>query len=68
MDREGEKTLVYEIAILALVIWSIFLSFIWYGTGYSDGKKKLQKDAVLQGAAEYVADESGNSAFQWKGK
>jgi hypothetical protein len=34
--------------------------------GFVGGIDKVQKEAVLKGHAEWVADQSGKPAFKWK--
>lgn len=66
MDKTGESSLVT--LILVVIFGFVCLGvFVW---GYLVATKNLndswQREAVLQNKAEWVTDEKGKPAWQWK--
>jgi hypothetical protein len=52
--------------VLAVLILVLFLSTISKITGFNDGIENMQKEAVIKGHAEWVADTNGKPQFKWK--
>jgi hypothetical protein len=49
------------------LFWLILLGlFIAYATGFYLGETYMQKEAVIKGHAEWVADANGKPQFKWK--
>ena len=49
------------------LFWPILLGlFIAFSTGFYLGETYMQKEAVLKGHAEWVADANGKPRFKWK--
>jgi hypothetical protein len=50
-----------------VLFWLILLGlFIAFFTGLHLGETRMQKDAILNNHAEWVADTSGKPQFKWK--
>ncbi len=55
---------------IAMAICMIFVMAMCYWLGFMDGKKshtsEFEREAVRQGAAEYVVDVNKNATFRWR--
>jgi hypothetical protein len=50
-----------------VLFWLILLGlFIAFFTGFYLGETRMQKEAVVKGHAEWVADANGKAVFKWK--
>jgi len=52
--------------VLPVLLLVLVLSTISKTTGFNDGIDSMQKEAVLKGHAEWVADTNGKPQFKWK--
>ena len=68
MDANSEKSLVFEITIMAFIVFSIIAFAIGCDAGKWAGKSSMQIEAVKNGAAVWSVDESGYVQFTWKEK
>ena len=66
MDKTGESSLV---ALIVFVV-STFILFGTFSIGYTTGVHRAeaawQRESVLQNKAEWITDENGEPAWQWK--
>jgi hypothetical protein len=67
MNPKDAARLAVDLVIIA--IFSIFL-YVCYNDGLKEGRKvekeEFQKEAIIQGHAEYRIDENGNAVWNWK--
>lgn len=52
--------------MIAISGWALLLTIVSVCIGLSIGSKNEQANAVKAGVAHYVADEQGNSKFEYK--
>jgi hypothetical protein len=52
--------------VLPVLLLVLVLSTISKTRGFNDGIDNMQKEAVLKGHAEWVADTNGKAVFKWK--
>jgi hypothetical protein len=52
--------------IIPCVILVIFACTVSNICGFNTGTDNMQKEAVIKGHAEWVADQSGKPQFKWK--
>lgn len=53
-------------AVMPCILLILFASIISNLFGFIRGIENLQREAVLKGHAEWVADQSGKPQFKWK--
>jgi len=68
MNANSEKSLVFEITIMAFIVFSVIAFAIGCHVGEWAGKLSVQQEAVKNGAAVWYVDESGRVKFTWKEK
>jgi hypothetical protein len=52
--------------VLPVLLLVLVLSTISKTRGFNDGIDNMQKESVLKGHAEWVADTNGKPQFKWK--
>jgi hypothetical protein len=52
-------------AVAFSLLTAVMVGLIGYASGFKKGVRYLEKDAVTQGYAEYVADSEGDPQWQW---
>ncbi len=66
MNSESEKSLVFEITIIAFIVFSVIAFAIGCHAGEWAGKLSVQQEAVKNGAAVWSVDDNGSVQFTWK--
>ena len=69
MNKMSNNTFTTVEATFLVASCSLIAAFasglVWYATGFKDGVRQLEKDAVMQGYAQYATDSEGNPQWQW---
>ena len=61
-----EAKMTFTSVVAALVVWCFGACFVGFPIGNHVGKCAVKREAVREGVAEYVPDETGAAQFQWK--
>ena len=56
----------YKDDIIGILAWVCLLIIVAFGLGWIFGSRNEHSNAVKAGVAHYVADENGNSKFEYK--
>lgn len=68
MNREGEKSLVFEICFAAVILVSLATFAMGLAAGSSWRASIIRKQAVEAGHAEWVVANDGTTTFKWKAR
>lgn len=66
MNREGEKSLIAEICVVAALILAALVFSMGYKIGRDHGENATQTEAARNNVGEWIPDVNGVATFKWK--